>query len=93
MKVMSLLNVLSDHSPDEIYVGETIEPAWNVEPAIKGAFEKFSGKLKELEGFIDSSNKNPELKNQSGAGIVPYQLLKPYSAGDPKKDVPNSVSI
>ncbi|GJT45231.1 linoleate 13S-lipoxygenase 2-1, chloroplastic-like protein [Tanacetum coccineum] len=98
MKVMSLLNVSSDHSPDEIYVGGKIEPAWDVEPAIKRAFEKFSGTLKELEVIIDKRNEDPKLKNRSGAGILPYQLLNPYSAGDtkkgvPKTGVPNSVSI
>lgn len=95
MKVMSLLNVLSDHSPDEIYIGVKGDPAWDLEPAIKIAFDTFSRTLKDLGDKIDSKNKNPELKNRNGAGIVPYQLLKPYSdeAGVTRKGVPNSVSI
>lgn len=93
-QVMSVLDVLSSHSPDEEYIGGNIEPAWAAEPAIKAAFEEFRGRLEELEGIIDSRNTDPEMKNRSGAGLVPYQLLKPYSgAGVTGRGVPNSISI
>ncbi|KAD2249707.1 hypothetical protein E3N88_41548 [Mikania micrantha] len=93
-KVMAILDVLSSHSPDEEYIGGNIEASWEAEPAIKTAFEEFRGRLNELEAIIDSRNNDPNLKNRSGAGLVPYQLLKPYSdKGVTGRGVPNSISI
>ena len=93
-RIMAILDVLSNHSPDEEYLGEKIEPAWSEDMFIKGAFEKFSGRLKELEGTIDERNTNRDLKNRSGAGVVPYELLKPFSPpGVTGKGVPYSISI
>ncbi|XP_065866003.1 linoleate 13S-lipoxygenase 2-1, chloroplastic-like [Euphorbia lathyris] len=94
MKVMAVLDVLSNHSPDEEYMGKDIEMAWAEEPLIKAAFEKFNGRLTELEGIIDERNANPELRNRNGAGIVPYELLKPFSdPGVTGRGVPYSISI
>ncbi|KAI6669504.1 hypothetical protein NL676_004389 [Syzygium grande] len=93
-KVMAILDVLSNHSPDEEYLGQNPEPAWKEEPVIKAAFERFSGRLKELEGIIDARNGNQSFKNRNGAGIVPYELLKPLSEpGVTGKGVPYSISI
>ncbi|KAI3823210.1 hypothetical protein L1987_04643 [Smallanthus sonchifolius] len=92
--VMTVLDVLSSHSPEEEYIGGTIEPAWEAEPAVKAAFGEFQGRLNQLESIIDSRNNDPLLRNRSGAGLVPYQLLKPYSdRGVTGKGVPNSISI
>ncbi|XP_034687619.1 linoleate 13S-lipoxygenase 2-1, chloroplastic-like [Vitis riparia] len=93
-KVMAILDVLSNHSPDEEYLGEHMESAWGEEPVIKEAFERFSAKLKELGVIIDSRNADDSLKNRGGAGVVPYELLKPFSeAGVTGKGVPYSISI
>lgn len=93
-RVMAILDVLSGHSPDEEYLGENMEPSWEMEPSIKAAFEKFNGRLKELEGIIDERNANDNLKNRHGAGVVPYELLKPFSEpGVTAMGVPNSISI
>ncbi|KAJ8640868.1 hypothetical protein MRB53_017562 [Persea americana] len=92
--VMSILDVLSSHSPDEEYLGELPESAWTDNPLMKAAYEKFSGRLKEIEGIIDARNADPNLKNRTGAGIVPYELLKPSSKpGVTTMGVPNSISI
>ncbi|XP_061361393.1 linoleate 13S-lipoxygenase 2-1, chloroplastic-like [Gastrolobium bilobum] len=92
--VMSVLDILSNHSPDEEYIGQTIEPAWVEDPIVKAAFEKFKGKLMELEGVIDGRNQDLKMKNRNGAGIVPYELLKPSSEpGVTGKGVPYSISI
>ncbi|KAI4304834.1 hypothetical protein MLD38_040299 [Melastoma candidum] len=92
--VMAILDVLSSHAPDEEYLGESIEPAWAEDPIVKAAFEKFSGQLKKLEGVIDNRNADQNLKNRNGAGIVPYELLKPFSEpGVTTKGVPYSISI
>ncbi|KAF9688665.1 hypothetical protein SADUNF_Sadunf01G0011800 [Salix dunnii] len=92
--VMAILDVLSNHSPDEEYLGQQIEPAWTEEPVINAAFVKFNGRLKEFEGIIDQRNTDMKLKNRNGAGTVPYELLKPFSdPGVTGKGVPYSISI
>ncbi|XVF47463.1 hypothetical protein PTKIN_Ptkin03bG0110500 [Pterospermum kingtungense] len=92
--VMAILDVLSNHSPDEEYLGEKSESAWADNPVIKAAFEKFNGRLMEFEGIIDERNANKNLKNRTGAGIVPYEFLKPFSEpGVTGKGVPYSISI
>ncbi|KAG8070141.1 hypothetical protein GUJ93_ZPchr0006g40969 [Zizania palustris] len=94
IKVMATLDILSSHSPDEEYMGEYAEPAWLAEPMIKAAFEKFGGRMKEIEGTVDERNNNPELRNRCGAGIVPYELLRPFSKpGVTGRGIPNSISI
>ncbi|RVX02869.1 Lipoxygenase 2.3, chloroplastic [Vitis vinifera] len=91
---MAVLDVLSSHSPDEEYLGDQMEPSWTENPIIKAAFERFNGRLKELEGIIDGRNTNLNLKNRTGAGVVPYELLKPFSKpGVTGMGVPNSISI
>ncbi|XP_020205956.1 linoleate 13S-lipoxygenase 2-1, chloroplastic [Cajanus cajan] len=92
--VMVVLNLLSDHSPDEEYIGQFVESSWVENPTIKAAFERFSTKLKEIESIIDSRNSNSDLKNRNGAGVVPYELMKPFSGpGVTGKGVPYSISI
>nr|GEW85479.1 linoleate 13S-lipoxygenase 2-1, chloroplastic-like [Tanacetum cinerariifolium] len=93
-KVMAILDVLSSHSPDEEYVGTSMDASWEAEPAIKSAFEEFCGRLKKLDDIIDSRNRDPILRNRTGAGLVQYQLLKPFSGhGVTGKGVPYSISI
>ncbi|XP_024185585.1 linoleate 13S-lipoxygenase 2-1, chloroplastic isoform X2 [Rosa chinensis] len=93
-KVMAVLDVLSNHSPDEEYIGGNVESSWAENPVINAAFERFNGNLKKLEGIIDERNTNMKLKNRVGAGVVPYELLKPFSeSGVTGKGVPNSISI
>lgn len=47
-KVMAVLNVLSAHSSDKEYIGDTLQPSWEDNPMIKAAYESFCGRLKEL---------------------------------------------
>ncbi|KAI3511720.1 hypothetical protein L1887_18877 [Cichorium endivia] len=78
-QIMAILDVLSNHSPDEEYLGETIEGPFEANPQIKVAFEIFAGRLKELDGIIDGRNADESRKNRNGVGVVPYNLLKPLS--------------
>ncbi|CAH2042005.1 unnamed protein product, partial [Thlaspi arvense] len=79
---------------DEEYLGEEMESSWAENPKIKACFELFNRNLREIVGIIDARNKNKNLKNRSGAGVVPYELLKPFSGpGMTEKGVPNSISI
>ncbi|KAJ1703441.1 hypothetical protein LUZ63_003220 [Rhynchospora breviuscula] len=92
--VMSVLDILSSHSPDEEYISENPELSWKADPVINAAFERFNGRMKEIEGIIDARNSDTNLLNRCGAGIVPYELLKPFSGpGVTGKGIPNSVSI
>ncbi|XP_058071083.1 linoleate 13S-lipoxygenase 2-1, chloroplastic-like [Magnolia sinica] len=92
--VIGILDALSTHSPDEEYLGELPESAWTDNPAIKAAFEEFSGQMRMIEGIINKRNINMKLRNRTGAGVMPYELLKPFSeAGVTGMGVPNSVSI
>ncbi|WJX38978.1 linoleate 13S-lipoxygenase [Trifolium repens] len=91
---MVVLGLLSEHSPDEEYIGQNMEPSWGENQTIKEAFERFQKRLKEIEGIIDSRNEDRNLKNRHGAGIVPYETLKPFSGpGVTGKGVPYSISI
>ncbi|KAJ0793132.1 putative linoleate 13S-lipoxygenase [Helianthus annuus] len=93
-QVMAVLDVLSNHSPDEEYIGAKIEPVFEANPKIKAAYEVFAGRLKELEGVIDARNADESRRNRNGVGVVPYNLLKPFSApGVTGMGVPNSISI
>ncbi|KAM2719423.1 hypothetical protein EV2_040722 [Malus domestica] len=93
-KVMKVLDLLSNHSTDEEYIGGSPESAWPENDDIKAAYMKFNDNLKSLEGIIDDRNKDPKLKNRVGAGVVPYELLKPFSTdGVTGMGVPNSISI
>ena len=92
--VVAVLDLLSSHFPDEEYLGEKMEPSWGEDPVIKAAFERFRGRMKELERIIEERNKNKDLKNRNGAGIMPYELLQPFSQpGVTGKGVPCSISI
>uniref|UniRef100_A0A3Q7JSV3 Lipoxygenase n=2 Tax=Solanum lycopersicum TaxID=4081 RepID=A0A3Q7JSV3_SOLLC len=93
-KITAIMDVLSNHAPDEEYIGDKIEPYWAEDPVINAAFEVFSEKLKELEGIIDARNVDSKLMNRNGAGVMPYELLKPFSEpGVTGKGVPYSISI
>ncbi|KAK7401112.1 hypothetical protein VNO78_12426 [Psophocarpus tetragonolobus] len=92
--VMVILNLLSNHSPDEEYIGQYMEPSWGENQTINDAFERFNKRLKEIEGIIDSRNGDNTLKNRYGAGVVPYELMKPFSRpGITGKGIPYSTSI
>ena len=93
-RMMAVMDILSSHSPEEEYIGEKIELTWAENPVIKAAFERFSGRLMELEGTIDERNANKDLKNRNGAGVMPYELLKQFSTpGVTGKGVPYSISV
>ncbi|XP_020592800.1 probable lipoxygenase 8, chloroplastic [Phalaenopsis equestris] len=92
--VMAVLDLLSSHSPDEEYLGAAAEEAWEEEEAVRAAFDRFSGRLKEIEGIIDGRNGDVGLRNRKGAGVLAYEIMKPFSAaGVTGRGIPNSTSI
>ncbi|XP_022715874.1 linoleate 13S-lipoxygenase 3-1, chloroplastic-like isoform X2 [Durio zibethinus] len=93
--LMSVLDILSTHSPDEEYLGERKDlAAWAGEPEIIEAFYRFSMDMRMVEKEIEKRNANPKLRNRCGAGVSPYELLVPSSGpGVTCRGVPNSISI
>nr|AEO13837.1 lipoxygenase [Gladiolus hybrid cultivar] len=90
----ALMQLLSMHASDEVYLGTRDSPEWTTDQKTIVAFEKFGGKLLEIEEEISEKNKDPNLKNRRGPVELPYTLLVPTSSpGVTGKGIPNSVSI
>ncbi|EEF47517.1 lipoxygenase 6, chloroplastic [Ricinus communis] len=95
-KVMAVQNTLSTHAPDEEYLGEAnqLHSHWINDHEILQLFNRFRGRIEEIEQTINKRNKDIRLKNRNGAGIPPYELLLPSSGpGVTGRGIPNSISI
>ncbi|PKU74323.1 probable linoleate 9S-lipoxygenase 5 [Dendrobium catenatum] len=91
---ISLIEALSNHTSDELYLGQRASAEWANDNRVIEAFNRFGSKLKEIETKISELNRDPDLKNRSGPAQIPYTLLSPYSGpGITVKGIPNSISI
>ncbi|KAL1543238.1 Linoleate 9S-lipoxygenase 5 [Salvia divinorum] len=96
---VSLIEMLSRHSTDEIYLGQRETPYWTGDQQPVRAFERFSASLVEIEDRIKNRNLDPALRNRTGPVQMPYMLLYPNTSDETKKGglnvkgIPNSVSI
>ncbi|KAK7258866.1 hypothetical protein RIF29_24454 [Crotalaria pallida] len=91
---ISVIELLSRHSSDEVYLGQRGTPHWTSDLEPLEAFEKFGKKLAEIEERIIRRNNDGELKNRVGPVKVPYTLLYPTSeSGLTGMGIPNSVTI
>ncbi|XVF38193.1 hypothetical protein REPUB_Repub20aG0078800 [Reevesia pubescens] len=96
---VSLIEVLSRHSADEIYLGQRDTPEWTSDAEPLAAFERFGKKLVEIENRIMERNNDSRLKNRTGPVKMPYTLLYPNTSDYSKeggltgKGIPNSISI
>nr|CAD1837621.1 unnamed protein product [Ananas comosus var. bracteatus] len=91
---VSLIEILSTHSSDEVYLGQRDTPEWTADQSALQAFERFKARLAQIEADIVKRNGDPSLKNRNGPVKMPYTLLYPTStAGITGKGIPNSVSI
>eukprot|EP01018_Ginkgo_biloba_P038521 Gb_36878 [translate_table: standard] len=96
---IALIEILSRHSTDEVYLGQTTTNNWTDDKAVTKAFQGFGEKLREIEKNISKRNEEVELKNRSGPVRIPYTLLYPntsdlsHKGGLTGKGIPNSVSI
>ncbi|KAF4397119.1 hypothetical protein G4B88_008965 [Cannabis sativa] len=91
---ISLVEILSRHASDEIYLGQRENPDWTSESDPLQAFERFGKKLSEIEDKITSRNKDRNMKNRVGPISFPYTLLMPNGEeGLSAKGIPNSISI
>ncbi|KAK7280144.1 hypothetical protein RJT34_25206 [Clitoria ternatea] len=96
---VSLIEVLSRHSTEEVYLGQRDSSEWTLDAEPLAAFERFSKRLVEIENNIMERNKDKKLKNRNGPVKMPYTLLFPNTSdysregGLTGKGIPNSVSI
>ncbi|XP_021746681.1 lipoxygenase 6, chloroplastic-like [Chenopodium quinoa] len=92
-KVMAVQDTLSTHSPDEEYLGQ-VHGHWIDDQQVRNMYERFATRLKEVEEIIHQRNKDFCLRNRTGAGVPPYELLLPTSGpGVTGRGIPNSISI
>ncbi|XAR54660.1 Linoleate 9S-lipoxygenase [Bertholletia excelsa] len=86
---VSLIEILSRHSSDEIYLGQRDSPKWTTDACPLEAFQRFGRKLEQ----------NRKLLNRCGPVQLPYTLLDPAYSDSVKAlgltglGIPNSVSI
>ncbi|ESW07507.1 hypothetical protein PHAVU_010G135600 [Phaseolus vulgaris] len=91
---LSVLELLSTHYSDEVYLGQRDTLDWTADQDAKDLFKTFTEQLKEIESDISERNHNKELKNRTGPIKLPYTLLLPTSEpGMTFRGIPNSVSI
>ncbi|KQK13307.1 linoleate 9S-lipoxygenase 2 [Brachypodium distachyon] len=97
---ISLLEILSKHSSDEIYLGQRDTPEWTSDAKALEAFKRFGARLESIETQVVAMNANPKLKNRVGPAKFPYTLLYPNTsdlkgdaAGLTARGIPNSISI
>lgn len=91
---VSLIEILSRHASDEVYLGQRDPPEWTADAEPTKAFERFGEKLAQIEDRIMSRNNDKTLKNRVGPVKFPYTLLCPSSEeGLTARGIPNSISI
>ncbi|EEF45385.1 lipoxygenase, putative [Ricinus communis] len=96
---VSLIEILSRHPTDEVYLGQRDTAEWTSDREPLAAFERFSERLKEIENKIMDMNSDNKYKNRIGPVKVPYTLLFPNTSDESRqggltgKGIPNSISI
>ncbi|KAL5980902.1 Lox9p [Asimina triloba] len=96
---VSLIEILSRHSSDEIYLGQRATKEWTTDAAALEAFERFGQRLMAIEKRIIEMNNDEHWRNRVGPVKVPYTLLYPNTSDFTKvggltgKGIPNSISI
>ncbi|KAL2942072.1 putative linoleate 9S-lipoxygenase 5, partial [Bienertia sinuspersici] len=93
MVCISVIELISRHSEDEVYLGQR-EAGWTSDEAPIKALEEFNMKLDEIEAKILERNRNPEFKNRVGPAMLPFTLLcRSSEVGITGRGIPNSVSL
>jgi linoleate 9S-lipoxygenase len=91
---VSLIEILSRHSSDEVYLGQRDTDEWTLDAKPLEYFKSFKVTLDRIEKRIKERNDEKKWKNRVGPIKVPYTLLYPTSEGGiTGKGIPNSVSI
>ncbi|KAJ6413969.1 hypothetical protein OIU84_006720 [Salix udensis] len=76
---ISLIEILSRHTSDEVYLGQRDTPEWTADSKPMEALDRFRKKLTDIEKRIFDMNKDDKLKNRFGPVKMPYTLLVPTS--------------
>ena len=79
LRGISVIEILSRHSSDEVYLGHRDTPEWTQDATPLIAFEKFGRKLVDIEENIIQRNGDQRFKNRVGPVNMPYTLLYPTS--------------
>lgn len=91
---ISLVEILSRHSSDEVFLGQRDSPEWTADAEALKAFKMFGDRLTEIERKIIHMNDDGRWKNRLGPVKMPYTLLYPSSdIGLTGRGIPNSISI
>ncbi|XP_057857626.2 probable linoleate 9S-lipoxygenase 5 [Cryptomeria japonica] len=96
---MSVIEILSRHSTDEVYLGQRSSQGWTNDERVLKQFQKFGSTLVDIEKKISERNEDTMLKNRRGPAQVAYTLLYPstsdfsHGGGMTGRGIPNSVSI
>ncbi|MQL41205.1 hypothetical protein EI012_25085, partial [Escherichia coli] len=91
---ISVIEILSRHASDEIYLGQRDNPNWTSNSKALQAFQKFGSKLAQIEQRINDRNNDSSLRNRYGPVQLPYTLLLPTGEeGMTFRGIPNSISI
>lgn len=91
---ISLIEILSRHSADEVFLGQRDSSEWTADVEPRKAFERFGKELEKIEKKFEEMNKDEKWRNRVGPVKMPYTLLYPSSdIGLTGKGIPNSVSI
>ncbi|EEC78940.1 hypothetical protein OsI_19383 [Oryza sativa Indica Group] len=97
---IALIEVLSNHTSDEVYLGQRATSTWTDDGEVLLLLDRFRDELRRVEKRVEERNKDPRLVNRRGPVRVPYTLLYPDAgdvAGKEKgitgRGIPNSVSI
>ncbi|XP_070011926.1 linoleate 9S-lipoxygenase 5 isoform X2 [Nicotiana tabacum] len=96
---LALLEILSAHTSDEVYLGQRQSPNWIDDVWVKQRFEQFAEELNEVHKRIVERNADSKLKNRRGPSTIPYKLLDPTVSniksgqGITAIGIPNSISM
>ncbi|OEL21847.1 Linoleate 9S-lipoxygenase 2 [Dichanthelium oligosanthes] len=97
---LTLIEVLSNHTSDELYLGQRATSTWTDDGEVLQLLDRFREELRRVEKRVEERNRDPRLKNRRGPAKVPYTLLFPDVGnvggkvkGITGKGIPNSVSI
>ncbi|MQL85416.1 hypothetical protein Taro_017933 [Colocasia esculenta] len=96
---LALIEVLSMHTSDELYLGQRASLDWTDNEKVVRLFGQFKAELVEAERKIKGRNSMGNLKNRHGPAKIPYTLLYPDTSneggegpGITGRGIPNSVS-
>ncbi|KAM0837243.1 hypothetical protein ACQ4PT_061795 [Festuca glaucescens] len=94
---LALIEVLSNHTSDEVYLGQRATFTWTDDGELLQLLDRFCEELRRVDERVTERNKDPQLGNRSGPVKVSYKLMFQDDAGTDKgltrRGIPNSVSI